>query len=159
MAGSPVLAEGGFPLSKKSIAKVVSEAMRTPFVSLGREVGKGLDCWGLVHHISKESFDMDVPDFRVDALDKNKIFFQFLQAIEEEYYEVDRKDVQPGDVVALNMVISQPDLVQHFGIMIDDKKFVHTLQKSGPHLTKLTDIGYKNRIRGFYRWKGKNSDD
>jgi hypothetical protein len=44
-------------------------------------------------------------------------------------------------------------MVQHFGVMIDKRRFIHTLEKIGPMLTRIDGYWWKDKIRGFYRWK------
>lgn len=156
MADFLVLVEEGYLLhkGKHRLIEYVSSAMRTPFVDRGRELGKGFDCWGLVHSISNEVFGNNIPDFTIGSEDKNRIYMQFLERTREEFYEIDKDQIREGDIAALNMIISSPNVVQHFGIFINKNTFIHTLKKAGPQLTKITDISYKNRIRGYYRWNG-----
>lgn len=139
---------------KHKLVEYVSKAMRTPFVDRGRELGKGFDCWGLVYSISNEVFGNSIPDFTIGSEDKNRIYMQFLERTKEEFYRIEESQIREGDFVAINMIISVPTLVQHFGIFINKNTFIHTLKKAGPQLTKITDISYKNRIRGYYRWNG-----
>lgn len=130
----------------------VKLAMSTPFVDKGRKEGVGFDCWGLVHYVANIGLGLEFPDFQIGATKSNHIYLQFLHQIEKNYYPIQKEDLKAGDVVAINMLIHAPSIVQHFGIMVDNKKFIHTLQKQGPQLTSITDVAYKNRIRGFYRW-------
>lgn len=127
----------------------ISDILKTPFVDGGREVGKGLDCWGNLMATGK-LYGMELPDFSISCFDKNMIFFQFLQSIKEQFPEV--REPRVGDVVGLNLVYSEPALVQHFGMVVEGNRFIHTTEKLGPHLVKLDDISWKKRIRGFYRW-------
>ncbi len=134
------------------ITNVVNLAKKTPFVNKGRKEGVGFDCWGLVKYVGDIGFGFDIPDFQIDCEDKNKIYLQFLERTKREFEPIERSEVRPGDFVAINMLVHTPSIVQHFGIMVDNKRFIHTLEKQGPQITAITDIAYKNRIRGFYRW-------
>jgi cell wall-associated NlpC family hydrolase len=140
--------------SKHKVVKAVGAAIKAPFVDGGRDISVGLDCWGLVKYIAHSAFEMEIPDFHIGAMDKHKIYFQFLEKTKKEFTPIYLHEIKPGDFVGMNMIVEMPNLVHHFGIFVEPKRFIHTLEKQGPQLTYISDAAYKNRIRGFYRWNG-----
>jgi cell wall-associated NlpC family hydrolase len=128
----------------------VHDLMDTPFVPGGREIGKGLDCWGLYIEVMKR-FGVNVPDFQISCFAAD--------LVNQEKLEVTKNLMEPvahpvpGDGVAMAIHPEAPDMVQHFGVMVDKRRFIHTIQKIGPMLTRLDAFWWSNKIRGFYRWK------
>lgn len=128
----------------------VHDLMDTPFVAGGREVGKGLDCWGLYIEVMKR-FGVQVPDFKISCFAADLINLEKI-AVTKQMMEPVENPI-PGDGVAMAIHPEAPDMVQHFGVMIDKRRFIHTLEKIGPMLTRTNGYWWKDKIRGFYRWK------
>jgi cell wall-associated NlpC family hydrolase len=141
-------------LPNKKIINAASNALKSPFTDRGRTVLGGLDCWGLIKYIYDQCGMVDFPDFVIDCEDRNKIYFQFIEEIKNNFYPIQEKELIEGDIITMNMLISAPSIVHHFGVYIGNNKFIHTLKKQGPQITSLNDTTYRKRIRGFYRWIG-----
>lgn len=107
------------------------------------------DCWNFVRWFLNEQYGLLLPELSGD------IVFDFDdQSIQ---YENERKDwrvewrqverPQAGDVVTF----ACNGVVYHVGVMIDEKRFLHSTEDSMSVLEKLTDSFWQPRIDGFYR--------
>ena len=127
----------------------VHDLMGTPFVPGGRQVGKGLDCWGLYIEVMKR-FGITVPDFKISCFASDLINQEKLEVTKRMMIPVDSP--VPGDGVAMAIHPEAPDMVQHFGVMVDNRRYIHTLEKAGVLLTRIDAFYWRSKIRGYYRW-------
>ena len=42
--------------------------------------------------------------------------------------------------------------VTHIGMMIDNNRFIHIMEKSGVTVENINRLEWKKRIKGFYKW-------
>jgi cell wall-associated NlpC family hydrolase len=127
-----------------------SDLMFSPFVDGGRDVLTGLDCWGLLMEVSRR-MGHEIPDFRVSCFASADTDERVREESPRLATRVDAPE--PGAVVAMAMELLLPHAVQHFGVMVDNRRFLHTLECKGPLLTKIDDGYFCKRIKGFYTWK------
>lgn len=121
-----------------------------PFVDGGRDPATGLDCWGIVMAASRK-YGNDVPDFKVGCYATREIDGTFAIAVKDwEKIQVP----EPGAVVAMAIDPVAPEAVQHFGVCVGGRHFLHTLKKTSSCLGRLDDPFWSRKIRGFYRWIG-----
>ena len=126
---------------------MLKDLIGIPFVDRGRDRG-GMDCWGLAMAAMRH-FGRDVPDFDVSCFDTRSI---------NGIYERERGtwmtvcDPEPGDVVAMRIDASHPDMVQHIGVYIGSGRFIHTLKKRDSHIVRMDDPYWSRKIVGCYRW-------
>jgi cell wall-associated NlpC family hydrolase len=56
----------------------------------------------------------------------------------------------PGAAILLKM---HPNLVTHVGVIVDERRFIHTLeQMNGVHLDEFRSPLWQKRTAGYYRW-------
>ncbi len=95
----------------------------------------GLDCSGLVQHIFKEAWGKDLPRTSVE--------------ISRVGQHVDKKDLQPGDLVFYNTLKRG---FSHVGIYLGDRKFIHAPSTGGHVRIESMDVAYwKKRFNGGRR--------
>ena len=75
----------------------------------------------------------------------------FLNEVSKNWIKIDKPE--KGCVVAMSTEPKHPKLITHFGIMIDTKKMLHTLQKMNSHLMDIDNPRVKTTIKGFYKWQ------
>ena len=133
---------------------VYRDLLFTPFTDGGRDPEKGLDCYGLFQEIQRR-LGRAVPDFAVSCF--NAPLIEATAALEIEAGRWARTE-EPGlgDAVALALDPDVPDMVQHFGVMLDGRRFIHTTMGRGVHVVELNGSlaarFYEKRIKGFFRW-------
>lgn len=119
-----------------------------PFKSKGRSIEEGLDCWGLLIEVGK-FYNIDIPDFEVHCFNHAKII-SLVDEHRKEWIKVD--EPEKGVVVGMARAKQFPNSVQHFGMCINNRQFIHTTKDTGVIITSLDNMMYKNSIKGFYKW-------
>jgi len=111
---------------------LINKLIGIPFTPLGRDY-KGADCAGLVIL------------FYRDILNNNesKIFY----ALNNAKFKRCESPKLPGDL----LVIRTYGLPAHLGICVDDRYFLHTLDKVGSHLAEYDNPSWNRRIES--RWR------
>ncbi len=88
-----------------------------------------VNCWALVRHIFLEAFGLDLIADPVEAA----------QGFAEIWFKGDEKDllslVQPYDLL---IIANHQRISQHLGVIVDDVYLVHTRQKTGVVVERLT---------------------
>lgn len=124
----------------------VNDLLGVPFVDGGRDM-KGMDCWGLFVEVMRR-FGYKVPDYRISCFDTDGIG----GAYDKEIGDWQRVDVaSPGLAVAMAMHEAAPDMVQHFGVVLTNRTFMHTMEKTGVIISRINDPFFSRKIKGFYR--------
>lgn len=121
-----------------------------PFVDEGRDSSIGLDCWGLVMAALRKH-GKEVPDFKVSAFSTRAIDGAYVIAV-KDWQRI--PEPEEGAVVALAIDPDAPEAVQHFGVCIGGRHFLHTLWKIKSCTARLDDPFWSKKIRGFYKWTG-----
>ena len=121
------------------------------FVDGGRDPATGLDCWGLLMAVMAR-FGFDIPDFRIACSESFAIDAAFREqtGMRGGWY----KEPEPaaGRVAVLSLNPHTPDMVQHYGVCLDAKRFIHTMRKSGVVITRLNHRFFSKKILGYYSW-------
>ena len=128
---------------------MISKFIGIPFVSKGRSFN-GCDCYGLVKLYYKEILNIDIPETIITAEQPRRTFANYLNEISKNWTATTpAKNV----VVAMSVNAEHPNLVTHFAVMIDDKRFIDTRENMSSYLTSIDDERIKNQIKGFYKWQ------
>jgi len=125
----------------------VNHLVGTKFVSGGRDVRKGLDCWGLVMEVFK-AHNRTLPDFTVDAFAFSAINALAGEEVGSRKWEQvhNPRDWNEPLVVLMRM---HPNLITHVGAYIGDNKIIHTMKDTNAVVSKVTAL--ETRIVGYYR--------
>ena len=119
-----------------------------PFVDGGRDPATGLDCWGLMMAAFRV-FGLEIPDYKISCFKTPDIY---MAAVHESGLRWDPVTApQLGDVVTMALDPDYPGMIQHFGMMIDRERFIHTLQKTGSIVTPVHHPFFKGKITGYLR--------
>lgn len=141
-------AEFQLPESSKSITKLHDLTHRASELAMqamgmlgihykygGSTPDEGLDCSGLVQHIFKEAWGKELPRTSLE--------------ISRAGQHVEKKDLQPGDLVFYNTLKRS---FSHVGIYLGDRKFIHAPSSGGQVRIESMDVGYwKKRFNGGRR--------
>lgn len=111
---------------------------------------KQFDCWGLVCHVYKQEFNIELPSL-IDEYKDHMAADEIAPLIDIEadhWYQVDIPSV--GDAIVLRWTYRP----MHVGIVVDTDKFLHCdngLKQSVIESWKAPN--WKRRVVGFYRHK------
>lgn len=101
----------------------------------GNSPEHGLDCSGLVRYVFKQSNNIDLPRTSVE-----------MSRVGEQ---IDKKDLQPGDLVFFNTLRRT---FSHVGIYLGDNKFIHAPTPGSAVRIESMDLSYwKARFNGARR--------
>lgn len=131
----------------------IRDLIGVPYLTGGRDK-KGIDCYGLFIEVMKRN-GIVVPDLTeiVSVCDNTVGRSEIIRNQIDEYWE--KIDVpEEGCAVAIAMDYENPDVVQHLGVYLGKKTIIHVFRKMGIILSTIDDPMIKNRIRGYYKWKG-----
>lgn len=125
-----------------------------PFVGLGRDPKKGLDCYGLTMEVFRR-YGYEIPEYTEDTWEDANATNNFYKNSVVKWEEVkDLKTLQPPILIAFSFGIKK-GIVNHSGVYIGNGKFIHTRQKVGCCIEKIDSLAWKNIIVGFYQFKEK----
>ena len=132
------------------IALEIEDLIGIPFLNGGRDPKVGLDCLGLVIEIHKRR-NITLPDFSIDANDKDMIFKMVcLQKMHEQWEKID--DPEVGCVILFRN--SCGPFVNHLAVSLGGVEFIHTLERTGGSVIERLDHPFwRNKIDGHYKWK------
>lgn len=108
---------------------------------------KGYDCLGLMLDVLNDN-NIDLPDG--DGRKINYDWFQseperFIKGLSNYFDKVDINDRQPLDVV----VFLFAGIPKHSGVLIDNYNFIHIIENSTVHISKLSR--WNKRIHSIWR--------
>ena len=130
----------------------VKDLVGGKFVSGGRSVQAGMDCWGLVMEVYRR-YGAVVPDFSVGAFDYAIINALMDEAVGSSVWEkVDRPYDKDAPLVVLMRM--HPKLITHAGLYVGGNRIIHTMKMTGVILSRID--GLKSRITGYYRYDKNN---
>jgi cell wall-associated NlpC family hydrolase len=125
--------------------EIYKDLIGKPYLFQGRGP-KEYDCLGLCYEIYSR-LGVLMPH-HASVLDKKLR----AAALEEGKHMFVRLDgPEPGCIVGMRMA----GIVNHVGIMLDEKSFIHAKLNVSVCIEKINDLKYKNKVEGFYRFIGE----
>lgn len=115
------------------------------------EGGRGqeaYDCFGLFAELCRRR-GLAIPEHPT-ARDLAQRQSDILSAISAEWMELDTPEV--GCAVAIRI----GPYVSHVGMVIDGGRFIHANRRTGVTVARLDDLQWRERIAGFYRYRGRD---
>jgi len=131
----------------------LADLIGVPFLDLGRDPAVGLDCWGVVMEVQRRMGRI-VPDYAVTSCYASEEAFECMKSAAASGLWQPLSTPMPGDVVAFETNREQPGVIDHFGVYLGGGKFIHTIKGHNCETSKLHDMQWKPKVRGFYRWEG-----
>lgn len=126
------------------------ELIGIPYLDRGRTVA-GCDCWGLamLYHAER---GVTLPDFAdaYESAEQSQSVASVVAAHRADagWLEVSPQDWAPGDLLLMRMH-GHPC---HVGVFVGGGMFLHTLRGHNSALQRLSDVRYRSRIVGAWRW-------
>jgi len=119
-----------------------------PFKQKGRD-RTGVDCWGLVYLFYKEQFGITLPDYlnEYDHVRDRRLGHLITEQTDIGWHKLDQP--APGDCIVLRL----RGLPFHVGIVVDQRRMIHSQIGTEVAIEDYTSIRWKTRVLGFYRLK------
>ena len=128
-----------------------SKYIGIPYKPRGRDKTDGLDCWGLIHVVLKEVFNINVPSY--DEYDDTENWAAMAGVIRRhvtDWRKINTEFVRPGDVVLMRMR-GEP---LHVGVIIGPGQMLHILKGINSVIERHDGVMWKHRVLGIYRYGG-----
>ena len=123
-----------------------------PFKNRGRDKNTGLDCYGLVQEFYKK-FGIDVPEYYADFTDAEKI--ETLISTNTQGYPW--QEIREPKVPCLIAMRFGSKFVNHTAVYIGKGKFLHTRDKIGVCVDRISSPAWRKVIVGFYKYVGETN--
>lgn len=133
-----------------------TDLIGVPFANQGRDVGTGLDCYGLVQEVFRRYGYEDIGEYYSDAYEKEYINKIFRKAIAgPRWREIDYKHGEEIPVPALIAIRfnSPPGIVNHTGVYIGNGLFIHTRERIGCCVDRIDSLMWRRQIVGIYEYQ------
>jgi len=127
------------------------DLQKAPFIDGGRDPETGLDCWGLFIEAMRR-FGHEIPDFQISCFDSAFINSMFIEQTNGKRLWTPVPTAAAGVAVTLKLDTYMPNMVQHYGVCLDRKRFIHTMAKAGVLVTRLDHRFFSRKIDGFFAW-------
>ena len=128
----------------------IRDLVGTKFTPYGRTPESGFDCWGLVMYCySLEGIEL--PDYTIDPMDSKSINKTARNEINARWDRVAIDEVEYLDVVAIRLDPRANGFVTHAGLCLDEKDFIHAMEKTHTIISRLNHAYWKPTISGIYR--------
>lgn len=141
-------------LAKNSMMAFINAALTTPFRSKGRELGKGMDCYGLWWLFQRHCLGVKNPPDYIDSYG-NAMAWQTVHRLISKERKLWQEQTAParGDLVLLRASTNEHSSVCHVGVMISSGLFAEIDEGwRGARVNRLSNPLYRHRIEGFYRY-------
>lgn len=130
-----------------------TDLIGVPFVNRGRDLN-GLDCYGLVKEVFKR-YGYNVPEY--DALYTNyDDMCRINEIIQGNIKNYPWKEIAEPKVPCLIAIrFGSPDgMVNHTGVYIGGGRFIHTRERIGVNIDRISSPAWRRVIVGFYEYVG-----
>ena len=124
-----------------------------PFVDGGR-TREGCDCWGLVRLVFAERAAIELPGYgEIGAEELLRVARKMEAATsdDETWRRIDGEPRRALDVVTMKQLQSAKAVPIHVGVMLDDRRMLHTVRAADSHVVPIDHASVRTRIIGFYR--------
>jgi cell wall-associated NlpC family hydrolase len=121
-----------------------------PFVDGGRDYLEGLDCWGMLLEVYSRN-GITLPDYKIIAFDSPSIFKNME---ETKQYWLPVSEPEYLTVVSFAIDPHYPTFTQHFGVCLNERKFIHTRLKTGGVVEDINAPFWSKKRTGYWKWQG-----
>ena len=123
------------------------DVLRAPFVDGGRTPADGFDCFGLIRFLLERDGRPVADTFYETALDAGNV-----AALIEHERRIRAKRATADDVGAVVLMRYDKTFVNHLGLIVEPRRFVHALKPYGVIVCSTDRPPWKSRIAGFVFW-------
>lgn len=124
-----------------------------PYKEGGRDFEGGFDCWGLVRQVILDQTGKELPRLDGVTYNPNGDKRELLKAISEYTQEPFgwKRLTNDEKPCIYNVIWLRNGGPIHFGVMIDDKRFLHIEDGCDSVIEKLDSPRWNRKIRGFFK--------
>lgn len=123
--------------------------LSAPFVDGGRDA-KGFDCWGLVALVMQNECAIPVPNYGEISASELVDIARQMEA-DTKGSEIWVRVIVPREFDVAVMSWFGKKIIGHVGIMLDERRILHTEKGAGVMVVDKDHDSIRRRIRGFYR--------
>lgn len=132
-----------------------TDLIGVPFCNRGRDIHKGVDCYGLVIEVFKR-YGYSIPEYFADYDDTKKVNELISQKtkIESNWKRVTDSNLPVPCLLAISFGVPK-DVVNHTAVYIGDGKFIHIRENTGVCVDRVNSPAWRRVIEGAYEYVGK----
>lgn len=130
---------------------ILANYVGIPFQLHGRD-RSGIDCWGLVCLVYRESFGVDLPSFgdrygRELTQDERTHIAAIVRGESQTWRRVEAGEERCGDVVLFRALGSD----SHLGVVVNGGRFLHARSGTDSCIESYRSPLWARRVAGFWR--------
>lgn len=131
-----------------------NDLIGTPFVNRGRDAKTGLDCYGLVKEVFRR-YGHEIPEY--DTQYNYDDMCRVNELISGNVKNYPWKEIKEPKVPCLIAIrFGSPEgVVNHTAVYIGDGRFIHTRERIGVCIDRLSNPAWHRVIVGFYEYVGE----
>lgn len=143
------------------LTKEQRDALRTVFTGHFSAGGRGeidptlhvpcYNCWGLVMAVTA-ILGHPAPEVKTPSVATARAVDCRRKEVEKDFIRLDGP--RPGCLVGLRTHPRLTEAVNHYGVMLTDREFVHIQRGTGVHVARIDRQPYSRMVAGFWscRW-------
>lgn len=127
------------------------------FANRGRDITKGVDCYGLVIEVFRR-YGYSIPEYFADYDDikeVNKLITEKTKIV-SHWKKVTNSNIPVPSLIAIRFGVPA-GVVNHTGVYIGNGKFIHIRENTGVCIDRIDSPAWRNMIVGFYEFVGGNN--
>lgn len=135
-----------------------TDLIGTPFANRGRDISKGVDCYGLVMEIFKRC-GHNIPEYTADYDNVEAVneLIAGKTAIKSNWKRLDAEHLVVPCLMAIRFGVPK-GVVNHTGVYIGNGKFIHIRENTGVCVDRINSPAWKRQIEGYYEFVGDSND-
>ena len=125
------------------------------FANRGRDISKGVDCYGLVIEVFRR-YGKALPEYFADYDDIKKVNELITEKtkIVSHWKRVTNDNLPVPCLLAISFGVPK-GVVNHTGVYIGDGKFIHIRENTGVCVDRVNSPAWRRIIEGAYKYVGK----
>ncbi len=136
----------------------LDDLIGVPFRNRGRDPKTGLDCYGLVKEVFRR-YGYEIPEYDMQYhYDDMCRINELIQGNIVQYPW--RKIEEPKAPCLMAIRFGSPDgVVNHTAVYIGEDRFIHTREKIGVNIDRVSSPAWRKVIVGYYEYAGDSNDN
>lgn len=131
-----------------------TDLIGVPFVNKGRDINVGFDCYGLVKEVYRR-YGYNIPEYddQYKSYDDMCKISELIKGNTKHYPWKEITEPKAPCLIAIRF--GSPDgVVNHTAVYIGGGKFIHTRERVGVCIDRISNPAWRRVIVGFYEYIG-----